>query len=140
MLTIDYAKDPVWNDEEHTAIHLIVKFLEIAEELPFLATPFDPMSYGVELFNNAVAGDYGIVSPYVPLIATAEQNKTTATQLLYATDWSSIADVADPAKANPYLMNQQEFLDYRSQIRAIAVNPVAGNLVWPTKPIEQWSS
>ena len=66
MLTIEYAKDPVWNNEKHTAIHLIVKFLEIPEELPFLATPDDPMPYGVELFNNAVAGNYGTVAPYVP--------------------------------------------------------------------------
>ena len=66
MLTIEYAKDPVWNNEEHTAIALIVKFLEIPEELPFTASSYDPMPYGVELFNNAVAGDYGIVAPYVP--------------------------------------------------------------------------
>lgn len=140
MLTIEYAKNPVWNDQAHTTITLIVKFVEIPEEMPFGATPFDPMPYGVELFNNAVAGDYGTVAPYVAPIPNAEQNKATATQLLSATDWTSIADVADPLKSNPYLMNQQAFLDYRSQVRAIAVNPVAGNLTWPIKPTEQWSS
>jgi len=66
MLTIQYAKDPVWNNTEHNAIHLTVKFDEIPEELPFLATPNDPMPYGVELYNNAVAGDYGTIAPYVP--------------------------------------------------------------------------
>lgn len=66
MLTIEYAKDCVWDNEEHTAISMIVKFEEIPEEMPFLATPYDPMPYGVELFNNAVAGDYGTIAPYVP--------------------------------------------------------------------------
>lgn len=66
MLTIEYAKDPVWANEENTAINLIVKFVEIPEELPFTASPDDPMPYGVELYNNALAGDYGTIAPYVP--------------------------------------------------------------------------
>lgn len=66
MLTIEYAKDCVWNNEQNTAINMVVKFEEMADELPFLATPNDPMPYGVELFNNAVLGDYGSIAPYVP--------------------------------------------------------------------------
>jgi hypothetical protein len=66
MLTIEYAKDPVWANAENTAIFLIVKFYEIPEELPFTAMPTDPEPWGVELYNNAVAGDYGPIAPYVP--------------------------------------------------------------------------
>ena len=82
------------------------------------------------------------IAPPVPaptpeeLIALCKQ---TATSILSSTDWTSISDVGDPTKANPYLVNQAEFIAYRSQIRALAVNPVA-NPVWPTQPIEQWSS
>lgn len=65
--------------------------------------------------------------------------KTQATKLLYETDWTTIADVADPAKSNPYLMNQSAFTAYRSQLRQLAVYPVA-NPVWPVKPAEQWSA
>ena len=65
--------------------------------------------------------------------------KNQASTLLSATDWTSIPDVANPAVSNPYLMNQAAFLSYRSQVRALAVNPVA-NPVWPTVPTEQWSS
>lgn len=65
--------------------------------------------------------------------------KSQASSLLYATDWTSIPDVADPAKSNPYLMNQNAFLTYRSQLRQLAVNPVI-NPVWPTQPTPQWSS
>lgn len=141
MLTLEYAKDPIWaNAEQINAINLIVKWEEFLEEMPFTATSYDTELYGVELYNNAVAGVYGTVAPYVAPIPTAEQNKATATQLLYATDWISISDIADPTKSNPYLMNQQAFLDYRNQLRKIAVNPVAGNLTWPIKPTEQWSN
>jgi hypothetical protein len=66
MLTIEYAKNPVWNNPEHDAIFLIVKFVEMADELPFTATPYDVEPYGVELYNNAVAGEYGEIAPYVP--------------------------------------------------------------------------
>lgn len=68
-----------------------------------------------------------------------DQCKTQATQILTSTDWTSIADVADPAVSNPYLTNQAEFLSYRSQIRALAVNPVV-DPTWPTAPTTQWSS
>jgi hypothetical protein len=69
----------------------------------------------------------------------AKQNcKRTASELLYATDWTTIPDVALPEN-NPYLTNQADFIAYRNQLRQLAVNP-AVNPVWPTKPTEQWSS
>lgn len=65
--------------------------------------------------------------------------KSQATAILNATDWTSINDVGDPTKANPYLVNQAEFIAYRSTVRGYAVNPVV-NPVFPTQPTEQWSS
>ena len=65
--------------------------------------------------------------------------KAQATKLLYDTDWTTIADVADPTKSQPYLLNQAEFTAYRSSLRVLAVYPVA-DPVWPVKPTEQWSS
>jgi hypothetical protein len=67
MLTIEYSKDCSWSSKDHTEIDMVVKFVEFSDELPFLATPYDTEPYGVELFNNAVAGDYGSIAPYVPL-------------------------------------------------------------------------
>jgi len=69
-----------------------------------------------------------------------EQNKTQASALLSATDWTSIPDVANPSSSNPYLLNQSEFLAWRSQIRAIAVNPPTTPATFPTQPTEKWSS
>ena len=82
----------------------------------------------------AVTAEQASLDAQAPLIACTNQ----ASALLSATDWTSISDVANPAVSNPYLMNQSAFLSYRSQLRQLAVYPVA-NPVWPTKPTEQWS-
>jgi len=66
MLTVQYAKDPIYNSEDHQTIGLTVKFYEFAEEMGFGATPFDPMPYGIDLYNRAVAGEFGPIAPYVP--------------------------------------------------------------------------
>ena len=65
--------------------------------------------------------------------------KQQASKLLYETDWTTIPDVADPAKSNPYLVNVQDFVVYRNDLRQLAVHPVA-NPVWPIKPVAQWSA
>ena len=69
----------------------------------------------------------------------ADQNAQQAKSILSSTDWTAIPDVADPLKSNPYLTNQADFVAYRSTIRGIAVNPT-WDAVFPTAPIEQWSS
>lgn len=69
------------------------------------------------------------------------QNKQQATQLLTNTDWTAIPSVADPQQSNPYLANQNAFLSYRSQVRAIAVNPPTTPVTtWPTLPVEVWET
>jgi len=75
--------------------------------------------------------------PSIEVPPTADQNKATASSLLSATDWTTIADVADPINS-PYLTNQAEFIAYRNEIRKIAVNPVEGNLIWATVPKAIW--
>jgi len=65
--------------------------------------------------------------------------KNKASKLLYETDWTTIPDVADPIKSSPYLLNPDDFATYRSDVRKLAVNPVA-NPVWPVLPTAQWSS
>ena len=69
------------------------------------------------------------------------QNKANASALLSATDWTATVDITNPQYSNPYLMNQNDFLAYRSQVRQIAVNPPTTLVTdWPTKPSEVWSS
>ena len=80
-------------------------------------------------------GEFLPPQPYIP---TADENKTTAIELLKNTDWAELPSVSNPAESNPYLNNKDEFIAYRSQVRAIAVDPVAGNITWPVMPQGDW--
>jgi hypothetical protein len=75
--------------------------------------------------------------PYVP---TAEDNKLKAIKLLQDTDWTTIPDVSDPTKSDPYLFNVNDFVTYRNAVRQYALNPVAGDITWPTLPQEVWTA
>lgn len=68
MFTLQYAKDPIWNNAEGTSILLTIKWEEFNEEMPFGACSYDSESYGVDLFNRAVAGEFGEVAPFVASI------------------------------------------------------------------------
>lgn len=78
-----------------------------------------------------------VPEPIVP--PTAEQNKQTASQLLYDTDWTQVPSTSDPLYSTPYLMNADAFAAYRNLIRNIAINPVEGVIDWPVKPKAIWS-
>lgn len=85
-----------------------------------------------------IDGEFIAPPPYIP---SADDNKQTAIKWLKDTDWTSSSDVGNPQTANPYLENQTDFIAWRSQIRNIAVNPIAGNLdIWSQIPQEQWKA
>jgi hypothetical protein len=70
-----------------------------------------------------------------------ESNKSTAIAKLQETDWAATVDIADPQYSNPYLANQGEFLAYRSEVRAIAVNPPTTVVdPWPVEPTAVWEA
>ena len=100
---------------------------------PEVVTTRDNVAYDVN--ENVVTYDSVYVQDYADALSCSAQAK----DILTATDWTSIPDVGNPTASNPYLVNQSAFIAYRSQIRALAINPVA-NPVWPTQPTEQWSS
>jgi hypothetical protein len=96
--------------------------------------------------TDSITGEVTVVKQYLTpeeiaiyQAQEAQANKQKAKDLLAQTDWTTIPDVADPALSNPYLTNQAEFITYRNQVRPIAINPVAGNLTWPTQPTPSWS-
>jgi hypothetical protein len=97
------------------------------------------MPYGVDIYNRAQAGEFGTVAAYVAPEITASQNKFKAESLLAETDWVNEPDVYNTANT-PHLLNRDEFLTYREQVRVYAVTPIAGIINWPTKPTENWSS
>jgi len=105
-------------------------------EAPIIAVQSDTAGIGWTYVDGV------FIAPYVPPPTPEEliaQCKQKASGILASTDWTSIADVGDPTKSNPYLVNQAAFISYRSTVRNLAVNPVE-NPVFPTAPIEQWSS
>tara|TARA_R110000868_G_scaffold91856_1_gene254587 strand:+ start:25 stop:486 length:462 start_codon:yes stop_codon:yes gene_type:complete len=79
-------------------------------------------------------------TPVPPKPPTSEDNKTTAITLLKETDWTTIPDVSDPTKSNPYLSNANDFVTYRNAVRQYAINPVEGYITWPIIPQEVWTT
>ena len=70
---------------------------------------------------------------------TKQSNKQQAINLLKETDWSETPSVSDITRT-PHLLNSEDFISYREQLRAIAVNPPVTVETWPTLPTEEWSS
>jgi hypothetical protein len=105
--------------------------------------PNEDISSLPEWAVNCVAvwgqADNAAKNPPPPPPPTADENVQIASGLLYETDWTTIPDVSDPTKSNPYLTNSSEFLTYRNQVRQYIITPVAGTINWPVKPTAQWS-
>lgn len=118
-----------------------LQWQDIAGWIEYVDQPNEDITVLPEWADNAMAA-WTIantpIPPPPPVPPTAEQNKTTASQLLANTDWTTIPDIANPVVNDPYLANQDEFITYRNEIRKIAVYPTAGDLVWATSPIEVW--
>lgn len=108
--------------------------------IEFIGTaPNEPISALPDWANNCLAVWQIIYEESLnPPPPTAEENKLAATALLQGTDWTTIPDVYDPAKSDPYLANAADFVAYRNAVRQYAVYPVAGNIDWPTPPQEVW--
>lgn len=64
-MQLQYAKDPVWADAEHTMIDLTIKWDGINEEFPFTASPTDVEAHGRAIFEAAVSGQFGEIAEYV---------------------------------------------------------------------------
>jgi hypothetical protein len=76
-------------------------------------------------------------NPEIIVNPTALDNKNKARQLLLESDWVTLIDVTDTTTF-PYLANQEDYLIYRAALRAIVVNPVAGDMIFPVKPTSVW--
>lgn len=136
MTTIQ-IRNPVYSAPDNSTIDCEIEH-PVYGWIPFTANPNDVEPLGRDIFAALIAGAAGPISPYVAPIASADDNKFEAERRLQVTDWVNQPDVYDPANT-PHLTNRDAFLAYRSQIRAIAVNPVDGNLEWPVEPAAIWS-
>lgn len=88
-----------------------------------------------DLIDEAIANGWeNVTGSWPPQPSPTDiqaQNKTEAVSRLQATDWAATVDITDQSFSDPYLGNQPAFLQYRSAVRKIAVNP-------PTTPVTEW--
>lgn len=148
--TINAVRNPIWADFNQTAVNLEVDFEELdGEYVLFTATSFDPESYGVELYNNAIAGMYGPIAPFVPppnIIGEEAINimRQRRNYLLEQSDYIEL-----PSKWTTLTPEKQtEWTVYRNGLRDLPENYPAPelrwnsdytdvswyNVEWPTKP------
>jgi hypothetical protein len=135
FMKLEYAKDPVWSDAEHTSITLFIKLDGFPEELPFTANPNDPEQHGREIFAAALAGDYGSVREYAPYVPTGEEAALQAYNLrnglLVESDWTQLPD----ARAAMGAEKAAEWEAYRQALRDITDQPgYPTEINWPVAP------
>jgi hypothetical protein len=135
-MQLEYAKNPVWADAEHTMIDLTIKWDGINEEYPFTASPTDVEAHGRAIFAAAVGGEYGPVAEYLPPPApTPEELAAQATakrnQLLAESDWTQLPD----ARAAMGAEKAAEWDAYRQALRDITdQSGYPSEINWPVKP------
>lgn len=150
--TINKARNPKWAYYDHRSIDLEVDFDEIDEEyVPFNAHPDDIVSWGPELYNRAVAGEFGPIAEFeVPNDITGED---ALAEIRIERDMRLEHEV-DPIVSNPLRWasmtaeKQQEWTDYRQALLDLTstqasayktFNTTTENMDWvnftlPTKP------
>lgn len=57
------------------------------EPVPFTASPDDSEPHGVELYERAMAGEFGPIAPYIAPPITPAQRNAEALAYLASTDW-----------------------------------------------------
>lgn len=77
MFTLEYAKDAFYQTEDHSCIHVTVKWAEFNEEMPFGAMANDVEAHGRDLYNRLIAGEFGAIGSYVPPVQPQSQGTQT---------------------------------------------------------------
>jgi hypothetical protein len=65
-MQLEYAKNPILANAEHTLIDLVIKWDTIDEEFPFTASPNDCEAHGRAIFEQAAAGAFGDIADHIP--------------------------------------------------------------------------
>lgn len=75
-IIIESVVNPRYARSDGSVIDCVVKFGHLPAPVSFGATPFDPEPYGVQIYNDCIAGKYGTVAPYeLPIISAVEVNE-----------------------------------------------------------------
>jgi hypothetical protein len=74
VLTVN---DCIWANEQQTVFNCTVQFSEFAHEVPFGCAQFDDTPHAKEIWQRAIAGDFGPISDFV--VPPPPPPETTAT-------------------------------------------------------------
>ncbi|RMO78708.1 phage tail protein [Pseudomonas syringae group genomosp. 3] len=154
MNTVSNARNPRWADQAHTSIVLWVIFEETKDlygEVPFAASADDPEPHGVELFNRAIAGEFGeilepteqMVMAHVMILRGGFSAEATAKINALASELDTLQDAVTLGLATEAQMKalpalQAELAAYRlyrvqlAQLDALSGFPVSFD--WPVPP------
>jgi len=106
--TYTTARNPAWGNAAQTFIEIEVNFDHLSDEfVDFAANPLDDEPHGVEIYNRAVAGDFGAIGAYVPPAdVTGEEAmmllRYERDKLLAASDWMVLPDRTPTAEQTAY--------------------------------------
>lgn len=126
------VRNPKWANAEHTMIDCEVDFDDLREEfVPFTAMQSGDTAHGHEIFAKCVAGEFGVVAEYAPVVVTDEEKAVEIRDLrnilLRESDWTQAADVPQATK--------DKWMAYRQALRDITAQ--AGfpwDVTFPQKP------
>ena len=147
--TVNSVRNVVWANYENTLVEMEVDFVEMEEEyVPFLANPNDSEPHGVDLYNRAVAGEFGPIGDYTPPAnitgdSAMERLRRERTRLLEQTDYIEM-----PTKWATLTADEQAlWATYRNALRDLPAdypnasyvydaqgNGSWSNVTWPTRP------
>ena len=143
-MSISYtnARNPQWGNLAQTFIKIEVNFDHLDEEyVSFAANPLDTMAHGIEIYNRAVAGDFGAVSAYTPPAdITGEEAmamlRAERDALLTASDWMVLPDRTPTDAQLAYRQALRDLpSDYPNAYKTwdeASFNYVWADVTWPT--------
>lgn len=141
-ITYTNARNPQWGNASQTYIDLEVNFDHLPEEyVPFTANPLDTMAHGVEIYNRAVAGDFGAVAAYTPPADITGEDamamlRAERDALLTASDWMVLPDRTPTDAQLAYRQALRDLpSDYPNAYKTwdeASFNYVWADVTWPT--------
>jgi hypothetical protein len=89
--------------------------------------------------NAITAWQFALENDVEP-VRSKEENKGIAKFLIQNIDWVFTNDIDNPDVSSPYLLNKNDFINYRNIIRQFILNPQEGEIDFMEKPKAIWST
>lgn len=136
---MDYTKvtDLKYASADGSAIDCMVKFSGMEEAIPFTATADDSTSYGVKIYEEAVAGEWGKIAKYTDPASNPsfiqKQNQSMKAHLLEEAE-SAIAPLTRAVKYDIATDAEKSALEAWERYTVLLSRVDVDNPVWPDVP------